>query len=109
MAISPAQAAGQPRFGPPEIKIINGKAVRVRDVVVHRINMADVEDPALYIAEPLWQWQQSEAGQWIMQNAIETPFWIHNQDYNTYSIQYVIVARLTEQNETFWRLKWGTK
>ena len=31
-------------------------------VVVHKIRMGDVEDPDLYVAEPIYNWQQTDAG-----------------------------------------------
>ena len=35
------------------------------ECVVHTIKMGDVEDPDLYVADPIWKWQQTEEGQWI--------------------------------------------
>ena len=93
---------------PPEIQMIDGRPVRFRDVVVQRIRMGDVEDPDLFVAEPIYHWQQSEEGQWIMEHAVETPFWTRHVDPAYLGHEYVIQARLSEQNETFWRLKWGS-
>jgi hypothetical protein len=92
----------------PEItKIIDNKPVRFRDVCVHEIRMGDCEDPDLFVADPIWKWQQTEAGQFIMEHAVEQPYWTHNTDYHSYGHLYRIMARLSEQNETFWNLKWG--
>lgn len=90
-----------------EVKLIDGRPVRFRDVCVHAIRMSDVEDPDIMVAEQLLQWQTSEAGRWLMSNAEETPYWTRHMDISTYSHMYRIMARLSEQNETFWRLKWG--
>jgi len=90
----------QPEF----TKVIDGKAVRFRDVCVHEITMGDVEDPDLWVAEPIWQWQQTEPGKFIMEHAEEKPYWISSMDYNNWGTKYRIMARLSEQNETFWRL-----
>jgi hypothetical protein len=49
--------------------------VKFTDVKVHEFNMGDVEDPDLYAAQPLYEWQQSEQGKWIMEHAVEPPFW----------------------------------
>jgi len=38
--------------------------------------MGDVEDPDIYAAEPIWQWQQTAQGQWVMQHA-------HDLTYHT--------------------------
>lgn len=92
---------------PEEIKMIEGRPVRFRDVCVHDISIGDVEDPDLAVAEPIWKWQESEAGQWIMANAVDQPYWIHANDPNNWGHAYKIMARLSEQNETYWRLKWS--
>jgi hypothetical protein len=92
---------------PAEVKIIDSRAVRFRDVCVHQIHMGDVEDPDLFVAEPIWKWQQTDAGRFIMEHAVDKPYWTRSMDYSSYGHTYRIVARLSEQNETFWQLKWG--
>ena len=89
-----------------EVKIIDGSAVRFRDVCVHEIKMGDVEDPDLFVADPICKWQESEAGQFIMEHAVDRPYWTRGTDLYNYGYVYRIVARLSEQHETFWRLKW---
>ena len=90
-----------------EVKIIGDRAVRFRDVIVHTIRMGDVEDPDLMVADPIWQWQESEAGKFIMEHAVEKPYWSRHMDFDSYGHVYRIVARLSEQHELFWTLKWG--
>jgi hypothetical protein len=93
---------------PAETKIIDGLPVRFRDVCVHEFSVGDVEDPVLYAGSPLLAWQESAAGQWIMNNAEERPYWIKDLDYRTYMYRFRVMARLSEFNETFFRLKYGT-
>lgn len=92
---------------PEETKIIDEQPVRFRDVCVYKFLMSDVEDPDIMASEPIWQWQQSEMGQWVMEHAAEKPYWTRVMDPNIYGYQYRIMARLSEQNECFWRLKWS--
>ena len=92
---------------PRQVKIIDGVPVAFSDVVVHHFPMGDVEDPDLYAAQPLYDWQQSEAGTWVMAHAVEPPFWVRQPDVSSYGYRYYIVARLREQDQTFWSLKWG--
>lgn len=94
---------------PEYTKIINGKPVRFRDVCVHEVTMSDVEDPDLWVADPIYKWQQTEAGKFIMEHAEEKPYWTRMFDYTTYGHKYQIMARLSEQNETFWRLMCSDK
>ena len=74
--------------------------------VVHTIRMGDVEDPDLYVAQPIYEWQQTEAGKWIMENSNPTPSWHRNNDLYDYSYVYQIRAYLTHKQLTFWKLKY---
>jgi hypothetical protein len=67
--------------------------------------MGDVEDPDLFVAEPIWKWQQTEAGQWIMENAIDRPSWHRHIDYTSYGYIYAIRADLTPEQLTYYKLK----
>ena len=90
---------------PPEYQIIDDRVVRISNIVVHEFAMGDVEDPDLYAAQPLSEWQDSEAGKFVMAHAVEIPYWIRQVDYNSYGHRYVIVARMRESDQTFFRLK----
>lgn len=91
-----------------EVKIIDGKAVQFSDVCIHTINVGgDVEDPEVVVGSHIWKWQQTEEGQFILAHAVTTPYWVKQTDYNTWGQQFKIMARLSEQDQTFWRLKWG--
>ena len=92
---------------PRQVKIIDGVPVAFSDVVVHHFPMGDVEDPDLYAAEPLYQWQQSEAGAWVMAHAVEPPFWVRQPDMSSHGYRFYIVARLKEQDQTYFKLKWS--
>jgi hypothetical protein len=73
--------------------------------VVHTIKMDDVEDPDLFVAEPIYQWQQTEAGKWIMENSAPKPSWHRFMDYNTYGYAYQIRAYLTSKQLTYYKLR----
>ena len=108
MAITHHEQAEYQHWQPAMTKIIDGQAVRFRDVCVREITMGDVEDPDLMIAQPIWEWQESDEGQFIMENAVEKPYWTRSMDYASFGHKYRIMARLSEQNETFFRLKYRT-
>jgi hypothetical protein len=76
-------------------------------LVVHEFRLGDVDDPDIYAAEPIWQWQQSDAGQWVMANAVEPPVWFQGADMDTLMYKYRIVAEFSEQNAVFYQLKYG--
>ena len=95
----------EPQSHPPESRVSDDRVVRISNIVVHEFAMGDVEDPDLYAAQPLSDWQDSEAGKFVMAHAVETPYWIRQIDYNSYGHRYVIVARMKEPDQTFFRLK----
>lgn len=105
MAIARNHQAEYTHWKSEETKLIQGVPVRFRDVCVHTIKMSDVEDPDLYVADPILKWQNSESGQWVMENAVEQPYWTRQMDTWNYGYQYKIMARLSEQNITYFNLK----
>jgi hypothetical protein len=80
---------------------------KVVPTVVKTIRMGDVEDPDLYVAQPICDWQATDAGQWVMENSVEMPMWKRVVDQYSYGYEYRIIAYLKEQDVTFWSLKWG--
>lgn len=78
----------------------------MKKLVVHSIKMGDVEDPDLLVAEPIWQWQQTEAGKYIMENSVQQPEWHRSADPTTYGYRYDIVAYLEDKSLTYWKLKY---
>lgn len=74
----------------------DGETERVeecREMVVHEFNMGDVDDPDLYAAQPLYEWQSTEFGQWVMKNAADTPTWHRTADPMSYGYRYRITAK----------------
>ena len=87
--------------------VFGDKVHEIHTVVVHRFRMGDVEDPDLYAAEPLYQWQQSEMGKWVMERAVDTPEWHRHNNQMEWNTQYAVVAKLKDVDYTFWVLKWA--
>lgn len=77
-------------------------------LTVYEFNMGDVEDPELYAADPLYKWEKSEIGQWIMQNSISQPTFVIGTCPNTYGYKCYVTAELEGEALTFFELKWGT-
>lgn len=91
---------------PRRTKIVDGQAVTFSDMVVYRFRMGDVEDPVLYAAAPIWEWQQTEAGKFVMEHAVESPWWVRTVDAATYGFEFAIMARMKESDQTFYKLKY---
>lgn len=91
-----------------KVQIINGLAERIYTVIVHRFKIGDVEDPVLYAAQPLYDFEKSEKGRWIMAHAIEQPIWHKQEDLMTMTYNFAISAKLRGRDHTFYQLKWGS-
>lgn len=96
-------------YDPPKNKynIIGDRVEECREVTVHEFTMGDVEDPDLYAAAPLYEWEQSEQGQWIMTNAADTPTWYRLADNTSFGWKYCIKAKLMGPALTEWLLRYG--
>ena len=84
---------------------VGDRVEEVRTIVVHEFKMGDVEDPDLYAAQPLWEWQESQEGKWIMEHAVETPMWHRIPDAMQYGYAYRISAKLSGARLTEWLLR----
>lgn len=78
----------------------------MKTIVVHSFNMGDVEDVGLYAAEPLYKFEISEKGKWVMDNALEPPTWYHSPSVDCFYTKIVIKATFTDELATYFNLKW---
>jgi hypothetical protein len=69
--------------------------------------MGDVDDPYLYAAFPIGEWQKTEKGQWVMEHAIgESTYWCR-ADPNSWGFRVIIEGELSAVDCTYFELKWG--
>ena len=87
----------------------NDRVVEVHSVIVHHFTLHDAEDPDLYAAQPMIEWQQSEQGVWVMEHAVETPSWYRFIDAVSYGYTDNIRAKLKGPDFTYYTLRWGSK
>ena len=92
-----------------DVMVIDGVARRIHNCIVHEFVVCDVDDPVLYAAHPMYEWEKSEQGTWVMKHAVESPVWHRMQDTSQMSYKFAITAKLIDKDYTFWTLKWGTK
>lgn len=86
--------------------VINDTVHEVHNVVVHKFTMGDVDDPILYAAAPLIEWQNSEAGKWVMEHALETPMWHRQQDAINWGHTFAVTAKLKAKDYSYFLLKY---
>ena len=88
------------------VKIIDGVPIAHYTVVVHKFSVGDVDDPEIYAAQPIWDWQQTDSGKFIMEHATEKPSYRQYLDHQVYGFQYAITATLKETDYIYWKLKY---
>lgn len=81
--------------------------LELHKLVVHRFTLGDVEDPELYAAQPIWEWQQTDAGKFVMSNAFSTPEFTRHIDHVSYGYKYAIVAELEKKKLSEFYLRFG--
>lgn len=79
----------------------------IHKIVVYRFRVGDVEDPDLYAAQPMWEWQESEAGKFVMKNSVTQPEWHRQLDHVHYGYQFAIIAELEKKKLSEFYLRWG--
>ena len=75
--------------------------------IVHTILIGDVEDPELYAAPPILEWEKTEKGRWLMANSYRQMEYKIVPDATVFGHRVVLYAWLTEEDFTFYQLKWG--
>jgi hypothetical protein len=75
--------------------------------IFHKFRMGDVEDPYLYAASPIYDWQKTEQGTWCMsRSVVDTSFLcIPSPEYWGYEV--VIYGELKPEDHTYFQLRWG--
>jgi general stress protein 26 len=81
---------------------------QVDNIVLHKFTMGDVEDPYVYAAFPISEWQQTEKGTWVMQHVIGEPkIHVCFQMYD-YRNHVAVTGSLNAEDYTYYLLRWGT-
>jgi hypothetical protein len=75
--------------------------------VVYRFSVSDTDDPEIYAAEPIWRWQQSEAGKFVMEHAITVPVFHKNISFESLDYEYAITAELEKKKYSEFLLRFG--
>lgn len=85
----------------------NHNVLEIHKVVVYRFKLSDVDDPALYAAGPIWEWEQSDAGKFITTHSITPVRWSMHHDIAHYGYQCFVVAELETKKLSEYYLRWN--
>lgn len=68
--------------------------------------MGDVDDIEIYASQPIWEWQQTDHGRWVMENAHDLVFYTTN-DPSTFGNKITIRGELSDPRKvTEYYLRW---
>lgn len=71
--------------------------------------MGDVDDVDIYVAKPIYEWQQTEHGRWVMEHAQDLRY-NTGADPNTFGYRITIVGEIDEGPlVTEYLLRWGDR
>jgi hypothetical protein len=87
--------------------IRDNMVIETHKITVHSFQMGDVDDPDLYAAQPLWDWQQSDHGKWVMEHASDTPEWHRIADPINWGHKYVVTAVFESKKLSEYYLRFG--
>jgi hypothetical protein len=76
-------------------------------ILVHTVNIGDVEDPEIYAAEPLYDWEHTEQGQWLQANSYQEMCYTIKDDPRIWGHRVYVWAWLKNQELTYYTLRWG--
>ena len=74
-------------------------------MIFHEFTLSDVEDPEIYAASPLFDWQKTEMGEWVMQHCSNPTYKIMT-DVNTFGYKVIVYGDLSKEDATFFTLKY---
>lgn len=77
----------------------------MKRIVFATFNMGDVEDPEIYIAQPIYEFQQTPKGRWMMENC-KDPVYQIGPCPETYGYRAVIYGDVEEKLATEFYLRW---
>lgn len=67
-------------------------------------NLGDCEDPQLYASQPIWEWQQTDMGKWVMKHCPDPQFRIITEP-QSWGYKCVVYGPLTNKDAFYFKLK----
>ena len=84
------------------------RVLEIHKKVFHKIYIDPHPYPYLMIEEPIYKWRQSDAGKFVIDNAITDSLeWQQQMDLSTYGHVYLVIAEMESKKLSEYYLKWG--
>ena len=78
----------------------------MQKIIFHRFGIGDPDDPEIYAAQPLYEFMQTEKGQWVKANCAD-PCYIIRPDLTTYGQQVIVYGEVEDILATEYCLRWA--
>ena len=74
-------------------------------ITFHEFTMGDVDDVEIYAAQPIYEWQQTPQGRWVMEHAQDLKFYTF-PDQSTFGYRVTIRGEIEDKLATEFFLRW---
>jgi hypothetical protein len=74
-------------------------------LALHQFRMGDVDDVEIYVAQPIYEWQQTDAGKWCMEHATNLHY-LTGFDPTGFGYRVTITGDLEDKLATEFLLRW---
>ena len=78
----------------------------MKRLALHQFRMGDVDDVEIYVAQPIYEWQQTPAGRWCMANATNLHY-LTGFDPTGFGYKITITGDLEDKLATEFLLRWN--
>ena len=77
----------------------------MKRLALHQFRMGDVDDVEIYVAQPIYEWQQTPQGRWCMEHA-ENLHYLTALDPSSFGYKITITGDLEDKLATEFLLRW---
>ena len=78
-------------------------------ITFHQFTLGDVEDPEIYAAPEIINWEKSDRGVWCKEHSTIPVSYRVVTDFSAWSYRVDIYGDLAPADLTFYNLKWGNQ
>lgn len=89
------------------VKVRRTSDLKTVKTLLHSFSLGDVDDPEIYAALPIHDWQQTEVGKWCMEHMVNEGTFVCQTDPYTFGYRIIILGELSESDHTYFQLKYG--
>ena len=77
----------------------------MKRIALHQFNMSDVDDVEIYVAQPIYEWQQTPAGRWCTEHASNLHY-LTGFDPTGFGYRITITGDMEDKLATEFLLRW---